>query len=164
MRSLVTTVLAAVAAFLLLPGPMAAQEANQLQGAWRVVEVNPADEEADTDPLPALFLFTGTHYSEMLALGEEARADFSNPDSPTDAEKLEAYDSFVANSGRYEVHGDTITTRAYVARVPNYMHAWPDNKNNYTYEIDGDTLHLNPLFIEGVTLKLRRVEGEPPPY
>ena len=57
----------------------------------------------------------------------------------TDAEKLAAYDSFVANSGTYEVAGSTITIHPVVARSPNYMSGGSDK---YQFRVSGDTLWL----------------------
>jgi hypothetical protein len=156
MRSLIVRVLLFLAAsFLATPAIGIAQDESPVQGAWIITSAESADGTVDSSPEPGLMLFTGTHYSIMLVLGDEPRTDL--PDEPTDAEQVAAYVPFIANSGRYEVSGDEVTTRAYVAKYPNYMHGWPDNASTFTFAIDGDQLHLT--FGSGAQISLRRVEG-----
>lgn len=147
-----------------LPASISAQDDKPLGGAWLVVKVEPADDEVVEEPEPALFIFTDTHYSVMAAIpgeGNELRPTFANSEEPTDAEKVEAYDSFFANSGRYEVKGDSVTTRAFVAKDPNYMDAWPENANSFQFRVEGDTLYWH--FGETI-VTLERVEGTEAPY
>jgi hypothetical protein len=59
-----------------------------------------------------------------------------------DADKVVAFDTLVANSGRYTRSGNEITTEAYVSLNPNYMADWGENHVTYTYRIEGDTLHF----------------------
>lgn len=148
------------AGFLATPATGIAQDESPVQGAWILTGLESADGTAVAPILPSLFLYTGTHYSTMYARGDEARADLS--DEPSDEEIVAAYGSFVANSGRYDIDGDQITTRAFVAKNPNYMHAWPDNAQQaYTFAVDGDQLVLN--FEDGFKATFRRVEGVPLP-
>jgi hypothetical protein len=88
---------------------------------------------------PNLFLFTDRHYSMMRVTGNQPRT-LAAKDSVTDAEKLAAYDSFVANSGTYEVADSTLTTHPIVARSPNFMSGGSDK---YTFRVSGDTLWLS---------------------
>jgi len=78
----------------------------------------------------------GSSQPRELFSGDEPIVGSSEP---TDAEKLAAYDSFIANSGTYEVSGSTLTTRPIVAKNPNFMSG---GSVTYTYEIEGDTLRL----------------------
>ena len=59
---------------------------------------------------------------------------------PTDAEKVASWDTFIANSGTYEVMDSTITTRPIVAKSANLMAA--GGPLTYTYRVMEDTLHL----------------------
>lgn len=147
-----------------LPASTPAQEDSPLNGAWMLVEVRPAGEETVTDHEPGLFLFTETHYSMMAVTADSARADL--PEEPSDAELAAAFGPFFANSGRYEIHGDTLTRRAYVAKVPNYMHAFPDNAESLRFRVEGDRLYVSDLEFpeEGFEATFRRVEGTEPPY
>lgn len=123
-------------------------------GAWMLESIT-APDGTEMMQHPGLFLYTGTHYSSMFVIGDEARAGIS--EEATDAEKLAAYDSFVANSGRYEIDGDQLTSWAYVAKNPNYMHAFPDNAGTLTFAVQGDELTLTSN--RGAVVTLRRVEG-----
>ena len=60
----------------------------------------------------------------------------------TEAEIVDAYNTLVANSGRYTRSGNQITTEAYVSLNPNYMADWGENQITYTFRIEGDTLYF----------------------
>ena len=138
------------------------QAETPLEGAWRVTE-SEVDGNVNDSPQPALFIFTSTHYSIMIATGDEPRAESAGEDI-TDAEKLVAYDSFIANAGRYEVAGNTFKTRAYVAKSPNYMGGWPDNEQTYEFERDGDSLTIKDVGPTNINVTLARAEGRPAPW
>lgn len=112
-----------------------------LEGAWTVVSIKTSgpDSAANSAVLPGLVLFTDRHYSIMRATGNQPRT-LAAADSVTDAEKLAAYNSFVANSGTYEVADSTLTIHPVVARSPNFMAGGSDK---YTFRISGDTLWLS---------------------
>jgi hypothetical protein len=93
------------AGFLASPATVAAQDESPVQGAWIVSNLETPDGTVNTSVQPALYLFTSTHYSTMIAMGDEPRARFAGEEA-TDAEMLEAYGSFIANSGRYEIKDD----------------------------------------------------------
>ncbi len=145
--------------------PLAGAAAQSpLEGAWIVTSWTDADGNTNDDPQPALYVFTPTHYSIMIAQGEVPRAGYEGDDM-ADSDKVGAYDSFIANSGRYEVDGNVLKTRAYVAEDPNYMGDWPENEATYEFAQDGDTLTIKSLtFAIGFTTTLRQVEGTPNPW
>ena len=146
---------------LALPAAVDAQE-TPVAGAWVVTSWQIPDGELNEQPQPGLFVFTRTHYSIMFVLGAEPRARYTGEEM-TDADMLAAYTTVVANSGRYEVKGNELTTRAYVAKNPNYMGDWPDNAATYTFEIDGEgMLHLT--WSNGLKAIMRQVDGEPAPF
>jgi hypothetical protein len=145
----------AVAAALVLPLGAASQVS--VEGAWTVSEWSV---DGETVPVqPGIFVFTGTHYSIFFVNQSEPRAEPAEPGpgTMTDAEKVVAYDEFTANAGRYVVEGNTLTTRAYLAKNPGYMAGWPDNEQVYTVARDGDTLTLT--FGNGNVATLVRREG-----
>jgi len=152
---LVRSVLFLAAGVLATPSVSVAQDESPVQGAWITSGVTFPDGTARSSPQPGLFIFTSTHYSMMYVPGDEPRADLG--EEPTDAEAAAAYRRFVANSGRYEVSGTEITTRAFVAKYPNLMHAWPDYTTTYSFAVDGDQMQLT--FVSGLIITLRRVEG-----
>jgi len=112
-------------------------QSTPLEGAWVVTSW----EGGEISAQQGLFVFTKTHYSIMFAIGDGPRTQYEGDDQ-TDDEVLAAYRSFVANTGRYSVDGDQVTTQAYVAKDPNYMGSFPDNDQTYTYRIEDGMLHL----------------------
>jgi hypothetical protein len=132
-----------------------------LQGAWVLTSISDTSDNVNSEPQPGLFVFTGTHYSMMFVNSAEPRQQFAG-NAATDAELVGAYSSFTANSGRYEVNGDQITYRAYLAKNPNYMGGWPENETTVGYRIEGNTLHWT--WPNGAGFTLRRVEGDPVPW
>ena len=133
--------LAALAATLLTACEPADGPEPPLEGAWSVVSINMTgpDSAANTTVQPSLFLFGDKHYSMMRVTGNQPRT-LAATDSATDAEKLVAYDSFVANTGTYEVADSTLTIHPVVARSPNYMSGGSDK---YHFRVSGDTLWLS---------------------
>lgn len=118
-----------------------------LEGAWRVTEVVVTGANASTNktPQPGLYLFTKKHYSVVSVRGVAPRKDIpaaKDAANLTDAEKMaryEAWDPFTANAGTYEVKGNTLTTRAIVAKNPSVMGGEGQTRE---FKIDGKTLTL----------------------
>ena len=138
------------------PEEQAAEEPvmqETLEGAWKITEESFESPDAswtDTSPQPSLYVFAKQHYSIMLVpSGPDGRSQprelFSGDEpvlgstQPTDAEKVAAFDSFIANSGTYEVSDSSLTTRPIVAKTPNFMSG---GALTYIYQIEGDTLRL----------------------
>ena len=141
--------------------PATADAQLSVEGAWTVSEWTI---DGKTSPAQrGIFIFTSTHYSFFFVSQGEERASPAEPGpgGMTDAEKVVAYDEFTANAGRYTIDGNTLTTRAYMAKNPGYMAQWPDNAQEYTVERDGDTLSLT--FGSGNVATLTRREGQSPP-
>lgn len=153
----VRTALVLAAALMVVPSAASAQEEHSpVMGAWLLAGIVDG-EGVEQMRHPGLWIYTSTHYSTMFVIGDEARQDVADINDITDADKLAAYESFIANSGRYEIEGDQLTTHAYVAKFPDYMHAFPDNAVTYTFAVDGDTMTLTSG--GGTVITLRRVEG-----
>lgn len=124
-----------------------------LRGVWKVTEVlsrAPGEGWMAVTPNVSLYIFTEKHYSYMFVTGAGPRRLFAgDPNKPTDAEKVGAYDSFVAASGTYVLSGSTLTLKAILHKNPNEMAGEP---LTYTVEIDGNTLRMtimNPPFSPG---------------
>jgi len=134
--------LAALTAILLTAcerGERAEHSESPLEGAWSVASIHvTGPDSANTTVQPSLFLFGDKGYSMMRVTGAQPRA-LAATDSDTDAEKLAAYDSFIANSGTYEVADSTLTIHPVVARSPNYM----GGSDIYHFRVSGDTLWLS---------------------
>ena len=113
---------------------------SPLEGAWSAasIHVTGPDSVANTTVQPSLFLFGEKHYSMMRVTGNQPRT-LASTDKATDAEKLAAYNSFIANTGTYEAADSTLTIHPVVARSPNYMSGGSDK---YHFRVSGDTLWL----------------------
>ena len=145
------------------PSKLAAQPA--LRGAWRVAEVTTSGPNASTDkqPQPGMYIFTNRHYSMMRVTGDKPRAELPTDITKATSEQLiAAWNPFVANSGTYDVAGETLTTHAMVAKSPNVM-----KKGSFTVsaiKYDGKTLTITAVRNQDgpvpnpVTLKLARIE------
>lgn len=121
---------------------------SPLIGAWKVVET-----QAGPVTQPNLYLFTARHFSRMNTIGEKPRAKFkdSDPAKTTAPEKISAYDTFGANTGTYEISGNTIVFKILLAKSPNR----PDDKLQFT--LTGNMLTITNPETKAVT-KLTRVE------
>ena len=137
------TIVALLSAVTLVSVAWDSTDSNQdsrLVGAW-VATAWEYDGNPVADPQRGLLVFTERNYSMMFVFGETPRPRYSG-DGLADAEKISAYDSFVANSGRYTVSGNEITTEAYMAKDPNYMDDWESNQVTLTYRFEGEMLHV----------------------
>ena len=140
-----------------------AQAESPLEGAWLAVS-NVAEDGTETDAQSGLYVFTPTHYSIMFVNTAEARPAYEG-EQQTDAEKLANYNSITANSGRYEIDGNILKTRAYVAKDTNYMGGWPDNETTFEFSVDGDKLTIKSIsFPAAFTVIMRQVEGTENPW
>jgi len=132
-----------------------------IDGAWVLTATADSAGNANEQPQPGLFVFTGTHYSMMFATGNGQRERYT-AETPTDADMIAAYGTIVANSGRYQVDGDKVTMRAYVAKDPNFMGDWPENAFSASVHLAGDTMHWT--WGNGSMFTFRRTEGSPAPW
>jgi len=134
-------VLAAFAATLLTACERREGPEPPLEGAWTIVSIRVTGPDSAANPAvqPSVFLFGDKYYSMMRVTGNGPRV-LAAGDSVTDAEKLSAYDSFVANTGTYETADSTLTIHPVVARSPNFMSGGSDK---YHFRISGDTLWLS---------------------
>jgi hypothetical protein len=110
-----------------------------LEGVWKVTEIaTGSNAPSPASPPPSVYIFTRGHYSILRVIGTGARTLFAAP-QPTDAEKLAAYDTFVATSGTYELSGTTLITRPIVSKNPNLMGG---GSETFQCRLEGDTLWL----------------------
>lgn len=142
-----------------VPGPArtaashAAAGAGSVEGVWTVVEqasrAPGGDWVSAGTPHRSLYVFTPTHYSYMFTRPEPRSPFAGDPNRPSDAEKVRAYDSFVAAAGSYTLEGATLTLVALVHKNPSEM---TGEALRYAAEIGRDTVRLtitNPPFQPG---------------
>lgn len=116
------------------------KEAENVVGVWQIKEIGRQNvKDSITDkPFPNILIFTPHHYSMVWVFGENARRAFSKHWKPTDAEKIERFDSMVVNAGTYEIEGSTLTVHPVVARIPGFV----GGKLICEFHVDRDTMKL----------------------
>jgi hypothetical protein len=119
----------------------AQSKAQVVTGAWRLTEMKRSGTNAETLKNPqGLLIFTGKHWSRMYVDSDQPRPQIRDLNKAAAAEIIASWASFVAASGTYEVSGNTLTTRALIAKNPNV--AEPGNFWVYTFKIEGNTLTM----------------------
>jgi hypothetical protein len=135
-------------------GESGLQDEPDLRGVWKIAELAsrlPAAQwEVRATPHLSQFIFTAKHYSYMYVPGGGPRKLFAgDPNRPTDAEKVEAYNSLVAATGTYSLAGRSLTMKARIHKNPNEMAGAP---LTYSVTPDGSTMRMvttNPPFLPG---------------
>lgn len=152
--------LAVVVAFLTISVSLIGQSKPSIQGVWRPVEVtitNPSPapgartKGSHTDLQPALLIFTGKHYSQILDTSVKPRptTGFKVAGKPTAEEMQSQWGPFQANAGTYEISGTTLTMRPTVAKNPALQGKVPLRS---TIKLDGNNLWMT--LVEGPTGKV----------
>ena len=153
------TLLATGAILLMLNGGAYAE--TPLSGSW-LLQTWETD-EGTIDAQRGLWIFTNDHYSIMFINTPEDRPGYEGDE--TDEHRVMAYNGFTANSGRYEVDGNMLKTRAVVSKDTNYMAGWPENEVTYEFEVDGDSLTITSVtFAQPFKATFRQVENTPNPW
>jgi hypothetical protein len=148
--------------FVLSAGGGFAQTKSPVEGVWKITEWVEAG-KTNTDPQPAILIFTKGYYSVAMLMAPRADSMPSEMGrKPTDAEKIEYFEQwkwFVGISGSYEVKGSTVVMRPIVAKQ-----TWDMNRQTAPeFKLEGsNTLWLIPTS-EGATkvglrMKLTRLE------
>jgi len=140
-----------VAVSLASAAELAAQSKPPVEGVWKVAEVQViggANPGTNSSPQPSLYIFTRGHYSIMSVNGDQPRTATPGQgrgrgQAPlTDADKIALYDHwspFTANSGTYTITGNTLMTKALVAKNQGVMDGAPQARE---FKIEGGTLWL----------------------
>lgn len=120
---------------------------SPLDGAWQLVAAETIT--PDGRRLPGQFqesflLFAGDYYSMNWARGEIAAPHSAEPLRPTDAEKVDRYNSVIVNAGRLEVSEGVLTIRPDFALVPEYV----GGLGEFDYTLTDDTLEFEWRTIE----------------
>jgi hypothetical protein len=137
----VMTMLALIVAAATLSGQSGST--NPLVGAWKVESAQ-----------PGLYVFTKQHYSFARIQGDKPLPDYPSNDKATDADKAAVFNALYLNTGTYTVTGNTLATRAMVAKS---KFAIGGAGNQYEFTISGNSLTLTQK-PSGAVLKLTRLE------
>jgi hypothetical protein len=127
---------------------------NPLVGAWRVTEFADANRPPITNPQPGLYIFTRQHYSFVRINGTRPLPDYPSNDKATDADKVAVFNALYLNSGMYTVTGNSLATRAAVAKS---AFAIGGSGNQYEFTVTGNTLVLTQT-PSGAVITLVRLE------
>jgi hypothetical protein len=116
------------------------KDPQDIVGVWQIKEVarQKGGEPVADMTIPSVFIFTPHHYSMVWLLSAEPQRAFAERWNPTDAEKIERYDSFVVNTGTYEITKSILTAHPIVARIPEFI----GGRLVCEYQVEGDSLRL----------------------
>src|SRR6516164_6003730 len=106
---------------------------SPLVGAWQL--------DPGQSGEAALYLFTPTHYSMILAATD--RPDIADMSKATASELRAIWGPLLANAGTYEVSGDLITIHPLVAKIPIVMKVGANEV--YRFRIEGKTMTLRQV-------------------
>lgn len=135
-----------------------------VEGVWRTAEVRMggASPRTITQIQPNLAIITGKHYSRVEIHAEGTRPNVADASKATADELRQMWGPVVAEAGRYELSGSTLTLRPAVSKNPAAMA--PGAFVAYSYRVAGDSLWLTYERTERgpvpnpPTIKLTRVE------
>ena len=157
------TVIACMAALVVLVAVQSAAAQGKIEGVWKITEASMSGPNAykDSNPQPNLVIYTKKHFSSTLVTSDKPR-----PDQPlekaTDAQKAAAWDPFIAAAGTYELKGTTFTGHNLVSKDPEDMK--PGNFSTWECKIEKNTFTCtlkateagplaNPITIKAIRLE-----------
>lgn len=117
------------------------KQTNPLLGSWEMLEVHWVSENerhSINKTQPGLFLFTHTSYSIMWTPTQGPRKPFKILAKPTNEEMMSGFKSVVFNGGNYEFTDTTVTTTAFIAKVPGFE----GGIQHYEYTINNNVLTI----------------------
>ena len=140
-----------------------------IEGVWQISSVVTTGANAVNNPKaqPSQIIFTKTHYAWVSLAGPTPRKTVTprkDPAKPTDAEKMaewEMWNPLTAQSGTYQLSGNTLTRRPTVAKNVGVMTTNPPIVNQV--KLEGNKLTLTAKSAAGqpaseTTAILTRVE------
>jgi hypothetical protein len=87
---------------------------------------------------PGIFIFSKDHYSIMWSPIKKQRLPFKKLSNPTKDEIISRFKSIVFNAGSYSYTDSTVTSTAFVAKVPGFE----GGKQFYRYKIVGEQMTI----------------------
>jgi hypothetical protein len=131
-----------------------------VEGVWEIQEVETVGgpDEGKIVPQAGLLIFTKQYYSSIRDTAVEPRPLWGTT-TPSDAQIVESFSTFGADSGMYELNDSTITFQPIVCEMPDLMSG---GSVTFDYQLTDDTftLVLKPgqLIIPGVELDVEYTE------
>ncbi|OGB60370.1 MAG: hypothetical protein A2Y94_08190 [Caldithrix sp. RBG_13_44_9] len=120
------------------------QSPNPIQGVWKIVEIRlevSGKEYINPEPQPGLMIFTRDYYSMVWMPLDKVQPDNASIWHPTDAEKIQQFNSIVVNSGSYTLSDSQLTTLPIVAKTPEFI----GGKASYLWKVAQDSLQLDAI-------------------
>ena len=154
--AMVTPALTAVFALVVVAVTVSGQSSpagTSLVGAWRVTEFADANAAPVTNPQPGLYIFTRQHYSFARIQGTRPLPAYPSNDKATDADKVAVFNALYLNVGTYTVTGNTLATKAVVAKSAFAI----GGGNQYEFNVTGNNLVLTQR-PSGAVIRLVRLE------
>jgi hypothetical protein len=133
-----------------------------VEGVWEIEEIETigGPDEGKIVPQAGILIFTKQYYSSVRDTAVEPRPLWGTT-SPSDAQIVESFNTFGADSGKYELNESTITFRPVVCDMPDLMSG---GSVTFDYQLTDDTftLILKPgqLIIPGVEVNVEYTEQQ----
>ena len=150
-------------AFLMTPDLSKYNKVKSITGVWKVEQsafrYPDSSWTVRTPPYESLYIFTEKYYSYSFVPGTRKLFQ-GDPNRPSDAEKVAAYDSFVSNTGTYSLKDSILILTSILHKNPNEMRG-----ESLTYRIKTENNKLqitvnNPPFLPGRELKTTLIRLE----
>ncbi len=136
---------------------VSANAQNSLNGAWLATElvITGGDKAGVYTDLESIIIFSEEHFSMFTNVGD--RPDFSNSEARiTDQQKIDLYESFIANSGVYNVSRGTLIRQLVFAENPRDIGSTVESE----YQRNGDTLIITTKDSHGVINRITYVSAD----
>jgi len=114
---------------------------NALLGSWEMKTVSWIAKDTTytiEKAQPGIFIFSKDYYSIMWTPTQKQRVPFKNLSKPTKEEIISGFRSIVFNAGTYVFTDSTVTSTAYVAKVPGFE----GGQQYYKYKIEDEILTI----------------------
>jgi hypothetical protein len=114
---------------------------SPLEGTWELQTITFAEPPDNPVTKPTgMIIFSANHYS-VVYLVNSVRTRLPGDGTATADQLRDVWGPLTANAGTFQVSGNTLTTRAKVAKNPRGMA--PGAFQEFTFVIKGDTLTLS---------------------
>ena len=114
---------------------------NHLLGSWKMKEIHWKTKDTTysiAKAEPGIFFFTDSSYAIMWTPTDKPREPFKILSKPTNDELIKGFRSVVFNAGSYTFTDTTVTSTAFIAKVPGFE----KGKQFYKYTINENRLRL----------------------